>query len=257
MMNDSGLGKITAIFIYAIIGGIMSYLAAIGLGGYLLVAMVLYFIYSYVKKHYYRNRIVKIALEVFLKEFGIEGDRVFHCAKMIGDSEAFHTHNGTFIAIDNEGKVAEFHVVYVMREADYDEWLEKLLKDFADLGNDAVSNINWFYPREGENIVDDIAVYKFKYTIDLDSTPDNLYAILAQFIKEHEPKTEIKTHMEVKDSNDHYILWFRNDALVQCWFGKIDEEMEMKIEILEKKWWSLNLVNYNKEAEKQEVKIIS
>ena len=173
-----------------------------------------------------------------------------------------------------------------MRKADYDEWLERLLKDFADLGNDAVSNINWFYPREGENIVDDIAVYKFKYTIDLDSTPDNLYAILAQFVKYAlksgalsscmickvtaipplsamfsettiSPKTEIKTHIEVKESNDHYILWFRNDALVQCWFGKIDEEMEMKIEILEKKWWSLNLVNYNKEAEKQEVKIIS
>ena len=256
-MNEGCLGKITRIFIFAIIGGIISYLAAIGLGGYLLVAMVLYFIYSYVTRRYYRNRIVKIALEVFLKEFGIDRDCIFHCAKMIGDSEAFHTQNGTFIAIDNEGKVAEFHIVYVIRKADYDKWLNRLLKDFADLGNDAVSNINWFYPKEGDNIVNDVAVYKFKYTIDMEAASDNLYTILALFIKEHEPKTEIMTHMEVKESDDHYILWFRNDALIQCWFGKIDEEMKMKIEWLEKKWRSLNFVNYNKQAEKLEVKIIS
>lgn len=255
-MNEGCLGKITGIVIFATIGGIMSYLAAIGLGGYVFAAMVLYLIYSYVKKHYYHNKIVKIALEVFLKEFGTERNSIFHCSKMIGDSEAFHTQSGTFIAIDNEGTVAEFHIVYVMRKADYDEWIDRLMKDFGELGNDVVSNINLFYPKEGEDIIDDVAAYKFKYTIDTELAPDNFYAILALFVKEHEPTTKIMTQMEVRESNNHYILWFKNDALIQCWFGKMDEEMKMKREWLEKKWWSLNFVNYNKEAEKMEVKII-
>lgn len=255
-MNDGCLVTITKIFIYAIILGIICYFFAFGFGGYVCVAIVLYLIYAYIKKHYYHNKIMKIVLENFLKEFGIEKDDVFHCAELIGDFEAFHTQSGTFVGIDNEGTVAEFHTRYVMRKADYDKWINRLNKDFADWGNDAVSNICRFYPREGENIVDDVAVYGFKYTIDTDSAPDNLYAILARFIKDHEPKTEIKTHMEVKEYNEHYILWFRNDALVQCWCKKKDEEMEMKREILEKKWWSLNVVKCNGDAKKIEVKII-
>jgi len=87
--------------------------------------------------------------------------------------------------------------------------------------------------------------------------PDNLYAVLASFVREHEPKTEIVTEMEVKESNNHYVLWFKNDSLTQCWCEKIDDEMKMKREWLDEKWWSLNFINYNKEAEKLQVKIIS
>jgi len=256
-MNEGCTGKIIRIVIFAIIGGVASYLAAIGLGGYVLVAMLLYFIYSYVKKQYYRNKIVKIALEAFLKEFGIEKESIFHCSNLIGDSDAFHTQNGTFIAIDNEDMVAEFHTCYVMRKADYDEWLDRLLKDFSDLGEQAVTNIGIFYPKEGDEIIDHVSVYKLRYTIDTALAPDNLYAVLASFVREHEPKTEIVTEMEVKESNNHYVLWFKNDSLTQCWCEKIDDEMKMKREWLYEKWWSLNFVNYNKKAEKLKVRIIS
>lgn len=256
-MNEGCTGKIIGIVIYAIIGGVASYLAVTGLGVYVLVALVLFFVYSYVKKHYYRNKVVKVALDAFLKEFGIEKESVFHCSNLIGNSDAFHTQNGTFIAIDNEGTVAEFHTHYVMRKADYDEWLDRLHKDFEDLGDDAISNINFFYPKEGDEIIDDVSVYKLGYTIDTASAPDNLYAVLASFVKEHEPNTVIMTEMEVKESNNHYVLWFKNDSLTQCWCDRIDDEMKMKREWLDEKWWSLNFINYNKEAEKLQVKIIS
>ena len=45
-MNEGCTGKIIRIVIFAIIGGVASYLAATGLGGYVLVAMLLYFIIS-------------------------------------------------------------------------------------------------------------------------------------------------------------------------------------------------------------------
>lgn len=56
-MNEGCTGKIIGIVIYAIIGGVASYLAVTGLGVYVLVALVLFFVYSYVKKHYYRNKV--------------------------------------------------------------------------------------------------------------------------------------------------------------------------------------------------------
>ena len=257
MTNEGCTGKIIGIVILGAIGGVTSYLSTIGLGGYMFVAIVLICIYLYIRKHYRHNKILKTPLGAFLKEFGIERESVFHCNKLIGDSEAFHTQNGTFIAIDDEGTMAEFYTIFIMRIVDYNEWINSILKDFANREKDGFSYINLSYPKEGDKITEESAVYKLKYTIDTDLAPDNLYAILASFVKEHEPETKILTEMEVMDSEEHYILQFQNDALVQCWTGKKGEDSKLKKEWLDKKWWSLNFVNYNKDVKKIDVKIIS
>jgi hypothetical protein len=256
MMNEGCAEKIIGIVVFAIIGGITSYFSAIGLGGYMFVATVLICIYLYVSKHYRRNKMLKIPLSVFLKEFGIEKESIFHCNKLIGDSEAFHTQNGTFIAIDDEGTMVEIYTVFVMRTDDYDEWINRLLKDFEDRKDVGFSHVNLFYPKVGDEITDEFGIYNLKYTIDTELASDDLYAILASFVKEHEPETKILSEMEVIDSGGHYILHFQNGALIQCWTGKIGEDSKVKKECLDERLWSLNFVKSNKDVKKLEVKII-
>ena len=213
-------------------------------------------IYLYVRKHYDRNKIVKPLLAAFMGEFGIDKKKIFSCSKLTGDSEVFHTQNGTLIAINNEGAMVSIYTAFVMRTKDNKEWIGRLSKDFANPENSVFKDINMDYQEEGDKLTEDVAIYNLKYTIDFGVASDNLYSDLALFIKEHEPKTKIMIEMEVMDSKDHYILQFQNDALIQCWAEKKDEESMLKKEWLDEKWWSLNFVKYNKEKKELEVKSI-